>query len=170
MKKILFVCTGNIFRSMSAEYIMKKHIEDKNIKDFEVASAGIRAQPQEPHIETLRTLYSLGIEKIDHKQQKLTDDIIEKYDIIIAMGKDHKSFIKKEFGYVVPLFNEVAIGKKTAVLDVHEKIPDWTRQKEKANKHFHDTLIHIDESMPALITRLRKFDAELRWGKKPVDI
>ena len=40
MKKILFVCHGNICRSPMAEMIMKKMVADRNLADaFEIASA-----------------------------------------------------------------------------------------------------------------------------------
>ncbi|MBP3243509.1 MAG: hypothetical protein J6M59_00195 [Bacteroidaceae bacterium] len=40
MKKILFVCHGNICRSPMAEMIMKKMVADRNLTDaFEIASA-----------------------------------------------------------------------------------------------------------------------------------
>ncbi|HCB52188.1 TPA: protein-tyrosine-phosphatase, partial [Patescibacteria group bacterium] len=46
--KVLFVCTGNIFRSMSAEYIMKKYIQDHNLNEIVVSSAGTVAHEESP--------------------------------------------------------------------------------------------------------------------------
>ena len=43
--RILFVCKGNIFRSMTAEYMMKKYLTQHKITDFVVGSAGIEARP-----------------------------------------------------------------------------------------------------------------------------
>jgi protein-tyrosine-phosphatase len=54
--KILFVCTGNIFRSMSAEYLAKKYITDNNIKNIKVNSAGTIAEIQNPFSYTVKCL------------------------------------------------------------------------------------------------------------------
>jgi protein-tyrosine-phosphatase len=35
--KILFVCTGNIFRSMSAEYLAAKYIKDNKINNIQIS-------------------------------------------------------------------------------------------------------------------------------------
>ena len=45
--KVLFVCTGNIFRSMGAEYFLKKHLFTLGDTRFLVSSAGTKAELQE---------------------------------------------------------------------------------------------------------------------------
>ena len=52
VKNILFVCNGNVFRSVSAEYSLKKYISDNGIKGFKVSSAGVTAgkQPIDPKV------------------------------------------------------------------------------------------------------------------------
>jgi len=42
--KIMFICTGNICRSAMAEGMMKKMLEENNIKNVEVCSSGIYAE------------------------------------------------------------------------------------------------------------------------------
>jgi len=54
--KLLFVCTGNIFRSMSAEYLAKKYIKDNKIKGIEISSAGTIANPESPFSYTIKNL------------------------------------------------------------------------------------------------------------------
>ena len=46
-KKVLFVCTQNVFRSMSAHYLAKKYLNEKNIQHFEIDSCGTKAYPWE---------------------------------------------------------------------------------------------------------------------------
>ena len=48
IKKILFVCTGNICRSPMAEYYLKKRLADEDISGVEVDSAGIFALGNNP--------------------------------------------------------------------------------------------------------------------------
>ncbi|MFP4656017.1 MAG: hypothetical protein ACLFNK_00370 [Candidatus Woesearchaeota archaeon] len=99
--KIVFVCTGNIFRSLSAEYCAKKLAEDKGMK-LDISSAGTVATPQQPDPVTLETLRSFGVADISHRQTRLSRELIEDNDLVIAMGTDHKEFIKDNFGMDVP--------------------------------------------------------------------
>ncbi len=156
--KIVFVCTGNIFRSMSAEYCAKKVAQDMGM-ELEISSAGTMATPQSPDPVTLETLKSFGVAEITHKQTKLSKDLIEKNDLVIAMGIDHKEFIKERFGVDVPLFNELANGKSEGVLDIHENVEDWLEHREATENHIIETVTHIYESMPGLLSNLK--------GRKP---
>ena len=47
IKKIMFVCTGNTCRSVMAEGLMKKMLQDRGEYDIEVYSAGLRASTGE---------------------------------------------------------------------------------------------------------------------------
>jgi protein-tyrosine phosphatase len=47
MPSILFVCTGNIFRSMIAEYALKAMLDPRSL--IRVSSAGTVALPQAMH-------------------------------------------------------------------------------------------------------------------------
>ncbi len=154
--KILFVCTGNIFRSFSAEYCARKLAQDKGI-EVEARSAGTEAMPQRPDRETVRRLNELGIYDINHKQTKLSKEVLESYDVVIAMGHDHKEFIKHKFGIDVPLFNEIARGERTGVLDIHENVKDWLENREATEEHIRMTVNHIYESMPSFLENIEKF-------------
>ncbi len=153
--KIVFVCTGNIFRSMSAEYCAKKVAQDMGM-ELDISSAGTMATPQSPDPVTLETLSSFGVAEITHKQTKLSKNLIQESDLVIAMGTDHKEFIKERFGVDVPLFNELANGRSEGVLDIHEKVEDWLEHREATENHIIETVTHIYESMPGLLQRIRE--------------
>ena len=154
--KIVFVCTGNIFRSFSAEYCAKKLAKEKGI-NLEISSAGTTARPtQQPDVKTVETLKSLGISDINHKQTRLSEDIIKKNDVIIAMGTDHKEFIKEKFGIDVPLFNEIAYGRTDGVLDIHEKIENWLENRDATENHIAETVHYIYESMPKILEKIKE--------------
>ena len=73
--KVLFVCTGNIFRSLSAEYCMKDYLKRNNIKNITVHSAGTVANKEHAHPAIITTLKSHGIIIKNHVQTKLTKEI-----------------------------------------------------------------------------------------------
>lgn len=90
MKKILFVCHGNICRSPMAEYMFKKLVKDKGLeKDYITASAGTSTEETGNDIYPLakKTLYRHGIlfEKRQARQMSLKD--YHYYDQIFVMDE-----------------------------------------------------------------------------------
>ena len=69
MKKVMFICTGNICRSAMAEGMFKKILKDKGIENVEVCSAGIYAETgayaTDEAIEAAKELYDVDILNIE---------------------------------------------------------------------------------------------------------
>ncbi|MDF0665281.1 MAG: hypothetical protein P0119_04305 [Nitrospira sp.] len=155
VQSILFVCTGNVFRSMAAEYSVRARICLQS--SYRVESAGIKAKPQPIHPIISNRLIEKGTDPSPHIPRMLTRALIDRADLVIAMGRDHREFIEKQFGLKVPLFNEVSFGEDTPILDLHEALPDWERDIDEARSYVESVIDHIWESAPALIARLPQF-------------
>jgi len=154
--KILFVCSGNVFRSLSAEYLMRKYIIDNDIKNMSVDSAGIYATPDAGMSERVkRHLKEYGVIVRYREPKRLTIDLIEDSDVIVAMSTTHKEFIREHFSLDVPLFNDICYGKKTSVPDVDEAYPVF--DEDKWNSYTSKTIKHIHDSMPALVKNIDRF-------------
>jgi len=97
---ILFVCTGNIFRSMVAEYALRAQLG-----------------------ETCH--YRVMFEQVFRRR--------------------------------VPLFNHVAMRMETSILDLHEALPDWELDLERARAYVEGVVNYIWGATPALIARLPQF-------------
>ena len=123
VKSILFVCTGNIFRSMIAEYALKEELGPD--APYRISSAGTEAAPQKIVPVVQESLARRGIDPTAHRQRRLDQIIVDDSDLIIAMGLDHRDFIARNFGLQVPLFNEVSYGYFAPVLDTNEAVPDY---------------------------------------------
>ena len=156
MTKILFVCTGNIFRSLSAEYCCKDFVSKNLIADIEISSAGIIANPQ-PILPVLKEqLLSRGIDPSPHIQRKLTQEIINQNDLIVAMAKNHQYAIWDTFGIHAPLFNEICYDKDTSVDDICEK--EWYGTKEfEEDVYAIQTAKYIHDSMELFIANYKNF-------------
>ncbi|HSA60741.1 MAG TPA: hypothetical protein VLE03_00755 [Nitrospiraceae bacterium] len=154
-RSIVFVCTGNIFRSLVAEYAVRAQVGSKC--PYSVESAGIEAKPQTIHPVIRDRLILKGADPSAHVQRKLTREVIERVDLIIAMGEDHRDFIQRRFGRRVPLFNEVSLGREIPILDLHEALPDWERDLERARDYVESVIEHIWNAAPALVARLPHF-------------
>lgn len=102
MKKIIvFVCNGNIHRSVVAEACLKQEIEKKGISSlFEVISRGIQgsAGTNPPKYKNLSEyllewiiqkpiLANLGLNIIEHVSTPISHEIAKKALLIIAMDK-----------------------------------------------------------------------------------
>ena len=152
MKKILFCCSGNTFRSFAAEKILKKYLKENNIKNIKVSSAGtIAGEFLYIHLITLSTLSKLNIIIKEHTPTKLTKEIIEANDLIIAMGKDHQEYIKKKYGKKSILFNKFIYDLDTPILDIHE-VKIKTKNEEK--KYVKKVINYIHKSIPYLVKKI----------------
>lgn len=152
VQSILFVCTGNVFRSMAAEYALRAHLGRHS--PYRVESAGIEAKPKTIHPVISNRLIRKGINPSAHIPRLLTKELVKQNDLIIAMGLGHREFIQERFGVKVPLFNEVSFGQETPILDLHEAIPDWERDIDEARAYVESVIDHICEAIPKLVTRL----------------
>ena len=151
-QSVLFVCTGNIFRSVTAEYALKARLGEGT--SCSVSSAGIDAKPQSAHDWVQTRLREKGADLAAHVQRQLTKELIESSDLVIAMGRDHQVFVREQFGRDVPLFNQVCLGHDQPILDLHEVIPNWETNPERARAYVWSVIDVIWATAPALLSRL----------------
>jgi protein-tyrosine phosphatase len=152
-QSVLFVCTGNIFRSVTAEYALKARLGAGTA--YVVSSAGIEARAQSMHEWVQARLREKGADPSSHVQRQLTEELVEAADFVIAMGRNHQAFIRKEYGHAVPLFNQICLGIDKPILDLHEAIPDWETDSERARAYVCSVIDAIWATAPALLSRLR---------------
>ena len=88
------------------------------------------------------------------EMMELTRDLIEETAVVIAMGRNHQTWIRAEFGREVPLFNHVCYGIDRPILDVHESIPDWREQPDQSRDYLRFVINHIWDGVPHLLDRL----------------
>ncbi|WP_413683539.1 low molecular weight protein-tyrosine-phosphatase [Prochlorococcus sp. MIT 1011] len=96
VKKILFVCLGNICRSPAAEAIFKQKIKDRDLENlFVVDSAGTGGW----HVGNLadrrmrEAALSRGIE-LTSRSRKIDDNDLYEFDHILVMDKDNLNAVK----------------------------------------------------------------------------
>jgi len=152
MPAILFVCTGNIFRSMTAEYALKARLDPRS--PIQVSSAGTLAIPQEMHPDVRAYLMQRGMDPSRHQQRRVSKDLLHATDLVIAMSTDHQAYLYDTFQCRAPLFNEICHGRSEPLLDVWEAIPTWKTDLEAARYYAIYIMEYICASIPGLLQNL----------------
>ncbi len=155
VKNILFICTGNIFRSMVAEYAVKAHL--RHDSRYVIGSAGIEVMtpaPQSVHPFIRDYLKAKGVDLSQHVQRRLTQALLDSADLPVAMGLDHREFIRRQFHREVFLFNEICFQKPDPILDLHEAVPDWHTNLRASRDYVVSVIDHIWRAMPAFLAKL----------------
>ena len=94
---MLFVCTGNIFRSMTAEYALKAWLDPQS--PIRVGSAGTVALPQDMHPDVRGYLVQRGMDPSHHQQRKVSAEILSASELVTAMSTDHQAFLVDTFQF-----------------------------------------------------------------------
>ena len=101
MKKVLFVCHGNICRSPMAEAVFRHMLEERGLGErFAVDSAAVSAEeignPVYP--EANRTLVAHGLPASNHHAWQLTRADYDRYDFLIGMDQENIYRMRQIFG------------------------------------------------------------------------
>jgi protein-tyrosine phosphatase len=152
IRSVLFICTGNIFRSLAAEQALKVLLGPRS--PILVGSAGIDAKPQAVHEWVQTRLRMKGADVSAHLQRQVTREMIQRSDLVVAMGRNHQEFVHERFGRAAPLFNQLSLGCDEPIPDVHEVMPLWEQDLERAQAYVWSVIDRIWEATPALIHRL----------------
>ena len=101
MKKILFICHGNICRSPMAEFIMKHLVKQAGrSSDFEIASAAVSTEEigNDIYPPAKRMLSSKGVPFEHRAARQMTRADYAYYDYIVCMDQSNLRWMKYIIG------------------------------------------------------------------------
>ena len=94
MVHIIFVCTGNICRSPTAERLAIAYAGEHGIPDFTASSAGTRAVIGRPiHKDAAVVLEKLRGDASRFAARQLTSKVASSADLIVTMTRDHRDIV-----------------------------------------------------------------------------
>jgi protein-tyrosine-phosphatase len=152
--RVLFVCTGNIFRSLTAEYALRRELGAQS--PLLVASAGTDDYPHVVRPNVREYLASRGLDVSTHRRRTLTAEILAGAERVVAMSTDHQRLLRERFGLQVPVFLEACGGTCEALPDIEDVVPDYKTNPAGVDAHVRKTIDTIIELTPRLAARLLK--------------
>lgn len=122
MKNILVVCTGNICRSPTGEYLLKKELGP----GFNVMSAGLGALVDHPAEPTaMKIAMEHGVDMSAHRARQINMDILKWADLVLVMENGQKQDILRKYPWTE--------GKVFRYGEPHKvDVPDPYRRPESA--------------------------------------
>jgi len=102
MPSVLFVCTGNKYRSPIAAAYFYKLLQDRQCESgWLTGSAGTWTVSQQLlPLEIIQNAILLGLKIEGHRTQIVNDSLLKIYDLVLVMEKGHKEAIGVEFPFV----------------------------------------------------------------------
>lgn len=153
MYKIMTVCTGNICRSPTGEFLLKHAAQDAGL-EVEVASAGISDEEHGNPIDrrAAKVLNELNINTGSHRAKQFQRTDFEKYDLLLAMDVNHyRSLMRlartdkeREKVHLMREFDPALQGKEHNELGIYDP---WYGGQED----FYTTFEMIRAAVPGII-------------------
>lgn len=160
--QVVFVCTGNIFRSLSAEFGMRAADVYGN---YTFASAGTdTVNGRKLRTDVLDANAAHGHDASIHHSRILTQDIADGADLIVAMDEGHQAFIREKFNRHAPLFLEISRGTAVSIPDLPDIVPDYKVREDEARAYVTEAINGIMGERAGFLANLPRF---VPAGRRP---
>ncbi|MFN7252450.1 MAG: hypothetical protein ACK4M9_16970 [Anaerobacillus sp.] len=150
--KILFLCTDNYTRSVTAEFCLKHFLKKNKLTGFEVSSAGFKATSDLNKFSSIHfdRMHELGIETSTFERTQFKEEFLDEFSVIVGMGKEHRDYILEHFGKKIFLFNELYKNEQKSVV---VPPPD---AEGKYLEEIRNMVDYINQAMPIFVEQLSK--------------
>lgn len=142
MKKVLFVCLGNICRSPMAEGLMRAYSQEQGVPlvvDSAATSSWEVGKP--PHPGTAKILQEAGVDMTGMRARQVHPEDWQRFDYIIAMDQENLADLQA----LAPALSQAKMATYLSVVPgkEQEEVPDpWY------TGNFAETRTLIEEGLP----------------------
>jgi protein-tyrosine phosphatase len=151
IRRILFVCLGNICRSPLVEAVARKHFAEAGLP-IDVASCGTggwhAGEAADPRMREAAALAGYHLDR--HRARQLRSTDADRYDLLLAMDLDNLSEMQRVFRTVPD--DRVALFLEWAGLPSPREFPDPYYGERSG---FADSVVLAEQGVQGLIERLR---------------
>ena len=103
-KKVLFVCSDNYTRSVTAEFCLRNFLLKNNLSTIQSFSAGTQANSDTSkyynvHFDRMK---ELDIDFSTFERKQFDRSFFDIYDLIVGMGQEHKDYFLSEYQQKIP--------------------------------------------------------------------
>ncbi len=143
--KLLFICTGNLYRSVMAERLAES-IGDRMGLVVEARSAGTAGLVDHPAADkAIAVCREVGLDLSDHRSQKITDELLTWADWVVVMEVAHATHVRSYFPDVGERL--LQLGPLAGLAEIPDPAGGWTFQVRRVRRH-------LERGVTALLTRL----------------
>ncbi len=98
MKRVLFICTGNICRSPTAEGVFRRFVEQAGLEDrIGMDSAGTHGyhvgEPPDPRSQAAAS--ARGYDLSGLRARRFAREDFSRFDLVLAMDRDHHTILTR---------------------------------------------------------------------------
>lgn len=150
MKRVVWVCHGNICRSPMGERVLRAAVAREGL-DVEVTSAGVSTEelgnPIDPR--AVRVLQRAGYDTTDHAAHQITAAEIRRANLVLAAEQRH---VDRMLTIEPDAHNIFLVSDFDPEAEPGDGLPDpWYGE----DAGFDDTLAAIERAIPAILDALR---------------
>ena len=148
---ILFVCTGNMCRSPMAEYMLRSRLPLGS--KWQVSSAGtMTGDGMDASANAVEVLHEIGIDMSGHRTRALTEEMIGKATVIIAMSQEHvEDVVSIDLGAKEKIFLVRSFDEHADTRDVPDPV-GWDIDVYRGTREM------IDGALPGLLEFIEELE------------
>ncbi|MBI2962462.1 MAG: hypothetical protein HYY35_01800 [Deltaproteobacteria bacterium] len=165
---VLFVCHANTSRSVMAETLLRKMLEERALSDaIRVHSAGVAPYARDGALVSLDTRFALRDHGIDLADAKTSTDLkrnlhlLEDADLVLAMTTEQKAIVERmPLAAAKPLYTLREFAGDTTDLDIADPA-------SRDEGFFRETCALIKQALEAALPRLLALSPLTESARRP---
>jgi protein-tyrosine phosphatase len=139
MVMVLFVCTGNLCRSPSAEGFMARRLAQVGPPDVTVESAGTSGTALEVPSDLVRESAAFGLDLVAHVARRVEVSTVGRADLVIGMQRSHVREVvladPPAFAKSFTLREVVRRGRGRGPRSPEQSLADWLTEVGEGRRH-----------------------------------